>query len=139
MGMCWADSSLFTGNGKICKKKRLQFGHTLSMHQLVQKMIADMSVKHSAARLLCIHAGLLLENREPDCIREICKAKYFSSGAAQKSASDAVQVHGANGCSAEFAVSRYYRDAKIMEIIEGTSQMHEIMIASQEMKVTETI
>lgn len=120
-------------------KQRRQFGHTLSMYQLVQKMIADMSVKHSAARLLCIHAGLLLENGEPDCIQEICKAKYFSAGAAQKSASDAVQVHGANGCSAEFAVSRYYRDAKIMEIIEGTSQMHEIMIASQEMKATETI
>ena len=120
-------------------KRRRQFGHALSMHQLIQKMIANMSVNLSAAQLLCIHAGTLLEDRDPNCIQEVCKAKYFSAAAAQKSASDAVQVHGANGCSVEYAVSRYYRDAKIMEIIEGTTQMHEIMIANQVIKATETV
>ena len=56
-------------------------------------------------------------------------AKYFASKAAMQCASDAVQIHGANGCSDEYPVERYFRDAKIMEIIEGSTQLQQILIA----------
>jgi alkylation response protein AidB-like acyl-CoA dehydrogenase len=56
-------------------------------------------------------------------------AKYAASTMAFKAASDAVQIHGANGCSSDYSVQRYLRDAKIMEIIEGSAQMQQLMIA----------
>ncbi len=58
-------------------------------------------------------------------------AKYFASRVAVQSSSDAVQIHGANGCGGDYPVQRYYRDSKIMEIIEGSSQILEINIAKQ--------
>ena len=61
---------------------------------------------------------------------ETWNAKYFTTTMLQKITSDAIQIHGANGCSNQFPVERFYRDAKIMEIIEGTTQMHEILIAT---------
>jgi alkylation response protein AidB-like acyl-CoA dehydrogenase len=56
-------------------------------------------------------------------------AKYFASRVANKCASDALQIHGANGCSAEYPIQRYWRDARIMEIIEGSTQIQQLLIS----------
>jgi alkylation response protein AidB-like acyl-CoA dehydrogenase len=109
--------------------RRAQGGARLRDHQLVQQMIAKMSTNVQAARLLCRHAGALKDQGDPGTIVATCVAKYFSATAAARAASDAVQVHGANGCRDSAAVARYFRDAKIMEIIEGSTQIHEVLIA----------
>ncbi len=82
-----------------------------------------------AARLLCYQAGYLNDINDPNSIIETSIAKYFASTVATKIANDAVQIHGGNGCSSEYPVERYLRDSKIMEIIEGSTQIQEITIA----------
>jgi glutaryl-CoA dehydrogenase (non-decarboxylating) len=109
--------------------KRTQFGVLLKEHQLVQQMIANMIVSTKASRLLCYQAGYLKDLNDPDSIMETATAKYFASSVAVRAALDAVQIHGANGCSSDYPVQRYLRDAKIMEIIEGSSQIQQVLIA----------
>jgi len=109
--------------------RRKQFGALLRDHQLVQRMIAQMVVEMKAARLLCHHAGQLKDAGDPASMIETSIAKYFACTTAAKIARDAVQIHGANGCSSEYPVERFYRDAKIMEIIEGSNEIQEITIA----------
>jgi glutaryl-CoA dehydrogenase (non-decarboxylating) len=106
-----------------------QFGTPLRDHQLIQRMISEMIANTAAARLLCYEAGYLKETNDPREILQTFVAKYFASTIAMKAATDAVQIHGANGCSSDYPVERYFRDAKIMEIIEGSSQIQEITIA----------
>jgi len=109
--------------------ERRQFGAFLKDHQLVRRMLTGMITNVKAARLLCLHAGYLKDRGATEAIMETSVAKYFASTMATKVASDAVQIHGARGCSSESSVQRYLRDAKIMEIIEGSTQMQEILIA----------
>lgn len=111
-------------------RKRKQFGSVLIENQLIQKMITEMVVNIKAARLLCYHSGYLKDVSDPDSIMETWTAKYFASKMVNQVAVDAVQIHGANGCSSDYPVERYMRDAKINEMIEGTTQMHEIIIAT---------
>lgn len=108
---------------------RRQGGALLGEHQLIQKMITAMAVDLRAARALCREAGRLKEAGDPATLMETCVAKYLASTAAMRAASDTVQIHGAAGCSTEAPVNRYLRDAKIMEIIEGSSQIQEVLIA----------
>ncbi|WP_246070443.1 acyl-CoA dehydrogenase family protein [Paenibacillus kobensis] len=131
------------GLGQACLEQSLQyasqrkqFGAPLGDNQLIQKMLTEMAVNVKAARLLCCHAGHLREMMDPDSIMETWTAKYFASGMVNKAASDAVQIHGANGCSSDYPVERYMRDAKINEIIEGTTQMHEMLIARNMLSAT---
>ena len=109
--------------------QRKQFDVYLKEHQLIRQMITDMIVNVKAARLLCYQAGYSKELGDPNSFMEMLVAKYFASTMATRVANDAVQIHGANGCSSEYALQRYLRDAKIMEIIEGTTQIHQIKIA----------
>ncbi|KQN99834.1 acyl-CoA dehydrogenase family protein [Paenibacillus sp. Leaf72] len=111
---------------------RVQFGRPLRDNQLIQKMIAEMAVQVKAARMLCYKVGYLRDSGDPDSIMETWTAKYFASTMLGKITSDTVQIHGANGCHSGYPVERYFRDAKINEIIEGTSQMHEMLIAEQQ-------
>lgn len=108
---------------------RQQFGAYLKEHQLVRRMLTDMLTGVKAARLLCLRAGALKDARAPEAIMEASVAKYFAAAAAMRAASDAVQIQGARGCSAESSAQRLMRDAKIMEIIEGSTQMQQITIA----------
>ena len=110
-------------------QNRQQFGVCLKDHQLIQRMIADMVVHIEAARLLCGKAGAAMQRRHPDSVADTFIAKYFATTMAMKAANDAVQIHGALGCSQASPVQRHFRDAKIMEIIEGTTQIHQIKIA----------
>ena len=109
--------------------RRRQFGSRLIEHQLIQQKVSDMITGLKAARLLCLHAGSLRDAGDPAAITETSVAKYFASVAASRAAADAVQIHGANGCGGEYPVGRYFRDAKVMEIIEGSTQMQQINIA----------
>jgi alkylation response protein AidB-like acyl-CoA dehydrogenase len=108
---------------------RKQFKVYLKKHQLVRQMISDMITNVKAARLLCYQVGCMMDANDPAAVMEASVAKYFASTKALQAASDAVQLHGANGCSADYSVQRYFRDAKIMEIIEGSSQIQQIAIA----------
>lgn len=109
--------------------QRKQFGVYLKEHQLIRQMISEAIANIKAARLLCYQAGYLKEIGDPKSIIETSIAKYFASTIATKVASDTVQIHGGNGCSSEYPVQRYLRDAKIMEIIEGSTQIQQITIA----------
>jgi glutaryl-CoA dehydrogenase (non-decarboxylating) len=113
---------------------RGQFGVFLKDHPLIQELVADMITQTGAARMVCYRAAILRQQGDPSTLMESSIAKYFTSRVAVKVAADAVQIHGANGCSDRFPVSRYLRDAKIMEIIEGSSQMQQIMISNNGFK-----
>ncbi|MBH8571742.1 acyl-CoA dehydrogenase family protein [Nostocaceae cyanobacterium CENA369] len=109
--------------------ERKQFGVYLKEHQLIRQKITQMITNTKAARLLCYQAGYLKDINDPNSIIETSIAKYFASTVATKIANDAVQLHGGNGCSSEYPVERYLRDSKIMEIIEGSTQIQEVTIA----------
>ncbi|HLG60374.1 MAG TPA: acyl-CoA dehydrogenase family protein [Ktedonosporobacter sp.] len=109
--------------------ERRQFGTYLKEHQLIRQMITDMITNTKAARLLCLHAGYLKDQGDPRTIMETWVAKYFASTAATRAANDAVQIHGANGCSSDYSVQRYMRDSRVMELIEGSTQIQQITIA----------
>jgi glutaryl-CoA dehydrogenase (non-decarboxylating) len=108
---------------------RTQFHKPVRDHQLVSRMITNMLVNTRAARLLCYQAAAQRDGRDPEAIMTVAMAKYFASTVARKAARDAVQIHGANGCTRAYPVERYYRDAKVMEIIEGTSEIQQELIA----------
>lgn len=110
-------------------RQRKQGGHYIRDYQLIQEMVAEMIAGSKAARLLCRRAGYLKDSGDPESIMETCIAKYFASRVSLKAANDAVQIHGANGCGDDYPVQRYFRDAKIMEIIEGSSQIQQMMIS----------
>lgn len=109
--------------------QRKQFGVLLKEHQLIQQMISNMIVHTQAARLLCYQAGYSKDMGNPETVMETWMAKYFVSEIAIQIASDAVQIHGANGCTTAYVIQRFFRDAKIMEIIEGSTQMQQVLIS----------
>ena len=113
---------------KYCKE-RTQFKVALGKHQLIQKMITEMVVNIQAARLLCYNAGKLRDEYDPESIMETWSAKYFASKMVNEVSSNAVQIFGAKGLSKEYPIERYFRDARVNEIIEGSSQIHESLIA----------
>lgn len=110
-------------------RKRKQFGRKIGEYQLVQRMICNAVTKTHAARALCIKAGELRTQGDSHAVSETTIAKYFASKIALKVASDAVQIHGGIGCSNRYPVERLFREAKLLEIIEGTSQIQQQIIA----------
>jgi hypothetical protein len=110
-------------------RDRVQFGTPIGEHPLIRRLLARMVASVAAARLLSAEAGVARGDGEPDAVRQTLIAKYFASTTAFEVAADAVQVHGAHGCGPDSVVQRHLRDAKIQEIIEGTSQILELQIA----------
>ena len=110
-------------------RKREQFGKKIHKFQLIQGMIGDSVTKVHAARALCLRAGELRNDQDREAVSETAIAKYFTSKIALDVASDAVQVHGGEGCSNKYPAERLFREAKILEIIEGTSQIQQVIIA----------
>lgn len=92
---------------------------------MIRSLIARMGTDLEAGSFLCHSACRAEDDHLPEVFEKSLMAKYFTSRAAVRAASDAVQIRGASGCHGSSPVSRYYRDAKIMEIIEGTTQIHE--------------
>jgi len=110
-------------------KNRSQFGQLLKDHQLIKQKITNMITEVKAASLLCRNAGYLRDKKDPDSIIQTNVAKYFASRIANTIAVDAVQLHGALGCHDSLSIQRYFRDARIMEIIEGSTEIQQILIA----------
>lgn len=109
--------------------RREQFGSLLKDHQLVRRLISDMYTQAHAARLMCLEAGRLRDERDPGALAATSTAKYFAATAAGRAATDAVQLHGANGCSSDYPVQRLLGDSRVMEIIEGSAQLHQVGLA----------
>jgi len=106
-------------------------GSPLKDLQLIQAKVSDMVTDVRAARLLVGEAGRLKDAGESSTLMATWIAKYFASTAAARHATEAVQIHGANGMGGEYPVGRYYRDAKVMEIIEGSNEIQRITIAAE--------
>lgn len=111
-------------------RARKQFGRAIGGFQAVGNMIADMAVQIEAARHLVYHAARLKDAGRP-FTTESAMAKLYASEAAMRVCDAAIQVHGANGYMREYEVERMYRDAKLCEIGEGTSEIQRLVIARQ--------
>ncbi|HUJ56693.1 MAG TPA: acyl-CoA dehydrogenase family protein [Gaiellaceae bacterium] len=109
-------------------KERRAFGRRIGDFQAIQQKLADMSLELDAARLLVHRAAWLKENGRPHA-EAGAKAKLFASEMARRQTAEAIQVLGGYGYTKEFPVERYYRDAKITEIYEGTSEIQRLVIA----------
>ncbi|MFC1529451.1 acyl-CoA dehydrogenase family protein [Gemmatimonadota bacterium] len=115
-------------------KQRHQFGRPIASFQLVQQMIADMVVECEAGRLLVYRAGDLKNKGLPNT-RETSMAKYYCSEMVNRVAYKAVQCHGGYGFSGEYDVERFYRDARINTLYEGTSQIQQLIIGAFELEI----
>ena len=109
-------------------RQRQQFGVPIQRHQAIQTMIADMATQVDAARLMVYRAAALKDKGLPFS-KESAMAKLFASEAATHVTDLAVQIHGGYGYSKSYAVERYYRDARVTRIYEGTSEIHRMVIA----------
>jgi glutaryl-CoA dehydrogenase (non-decarboxylating) len=109
--------------------QRRQFQRFLREHQLVQRLLTNMIVDVESARLLCVQAAHDQESRSPTSVLSTAVAKYAAANALCRVSRSAVQIQGAKGCSPDSPAQRHFRDAKIMEIIEGSNEMQQIMIA----------
>jgi alkylation response protein AidB-like acyl-CoA dehydrogenase len=111
-------------------QERQTFGRRIADHQAIQHKLANMSMEIDAARLLVLRAAWLKANDRPHT-EAGAKAKLFASEVARRQTAEAIQVLGGYGYTKEFPVERYYRDAKITEIYEGTSEIQRLVIARQ--------
>ncbi|MFW5823795.1 MAG: acyl-CoA dehydrogenase family protein, partial [Marinobacter sp.] len=109
-------------------RERVQFGVPLTEHQSIANMLADMHTRLNAARLLVVHAARLKTAGQP-CLSEASQAKLFASELAEEVCSHAIQIHGGYGYLEDYAVERLYRDARITQIYEGTSEVQRLLIA----------
>jgi alkylation response protein AidB-like acyl-CoA dehydrogenase len=108
--------------------ERRQFGKAIGEQQAIQHKLANMSMEIDAARLLVLRAAWLKQQGRPHT-EEGAKAKLFASEMARRQTAEAIQIFGGYGYTKEFPVERYYRDAKITEIYEGTSEIQRLVIA----------
>lgn len=115
-------------------KERKQFGQSICEFEFIQGMLADMATQIQAARLLVYHAAHLKDKGTARFSKESAMAKLFASEVAVNCVRKAVQIHGGYGYSREYPVERMYRDAKVMEIYEGTSEIQRIVIARELLK-----
>ena len=111
-------------------KRRRQFGKPILEYEAIQWMLADMATETDAARLMTWHAATLKDERQP-FLRIASQAKLYSSEVAMRSTSKAIQIHGGYGYLKDSPVERFYRDAKLCEIGEGTSEVQRMVIARE--------
>jgi alkylation response protein AidB-like acyl-CoA dehydrogenase len=108
---------------------RKTFGKPIAQHQAIQFKLADMATEIEAARLLTLRAAWL-KDQKLSFSKEAAMAKLFASDIANKAAREAIQIFGGNGYVTEYPVERHFRDAKITEIYEGTSEIQRLVIAN---------
>ncbi len=109
-------------------KDREAFGQPIFQHQAVQFRLADMATQLEAARQLIWHAARLRDAGRP-CLKEAAMAKLFASEVAERICSDAIQIFGGYGVVSDFPVERFYRDVRVCQIYEGTSDIQRMLIA----------
>ncbi|MEN0106570.1 MAG: acyl-CoA dehydrogenase family protein [Pseudomonas sp.] len=114
----------------VYARERVQFGQPIIEHQSIANKLADMHTQINAARLLILHAARLRTAGHP-CLSEASQAKLFASEMAERVCSDAIQIHGGYGYLEDYPVERYYRDARITQIYEGSSEIQRLLIARE--------
>lgn len=116
---------------EICSKHvqdRKTFGSRLIEHGNIREMITDMGIDLEAARMLCFNACVAKDDHHSEATEKVMIAKYYTTRAAVKHSANAVQIMGALGCNEAHFVSRHYRDSKTLEIIEGSSQILQMLL-----------
>jgi butyryl-CoA dehydrogenase len=108
-------------------KERVAFGHAIIEHQAVAFRLADMATRVEAARQLVLHAAAIKDAGKP-CLKEASMAKLFASEMAERVCSDAIQIHGGFGYTADCPVERIYRDVRVAQIYEGASDIQRMLI-----------
>jgi alkylation response protein AidB-like acyl-CoA dehydrogenase len=108
-------------------RERESFGKPIIEHQAVNFRLADMATQLEAARQLVLHAASL-KDASKACLKEACMAKLFASEMAEKVCSAAIQIHGGYGYLKDYPVERIYRDVRVCQIYEGTSDVQRIVI-----------
>jgi len=111
-------------------KEREQFGRKLAQFQALQFMLTDMAMKIDAGRLLCLRAAYM-KDKGKRYVKEAAMAKLFGSEVAMEVTRAAIQIHGGYGFTTDYPLERFYRDAKITEIYEGTSEIQRLVIAAE--------
>lgn len=111
-------------------RDRIQFGKPIIEHQSIANLLADMHTQLNATRLLVLHAARLKSAGLP-CLSEASQAKLFASEMAERVCSSAVQIHGGYGYLEDYPVEKYYRDARITQIYEGSSEIQRLLIARE--------
>lgn len=111
-------------------RERVQFDKPIIEHASVANLLADMHTRINASRLLVLHAARLRSAGLP-CLSEASQAKLFASEMAEQVCSSALQIHGGYGYLEDYPVERYYRDARITQIYEGTSEIQRLLIARE--------
>ena len=111
-------------------KEREQFGVKIASFQTIQNMLADMATDIEASRLLTFYSASLLDRKEHATLHS-SMAKRFAADTAMKVTTDAVQILGGNGYTKDYPVEKFMRDAKLMQIYEGTSQIQRLVIARE--------
>ena len=114
----------------VYARERIQLDKPIIEHQSVANLLADMHTRINAARLLILHAARLRSAERP-CLSEASQAKLFASEMAEYVCSKAMQIHGGYGYLEDYPVERYYRDARITQIYEGTSEIQRLLIARE--------
>ena len=109
-------------------RERKQFGKPIIEHQAVAFKLADMATRIDAAELMVLRAAVLRDSKKP-CLKEASMAKLFASEMAEQVCSDAIQIHGGYGYLADYPVERIYRDVRVCQIYEGTSEVQRLVIS----------
>jgi len=115
-------------------KDRIAFGKPIAEHQAIQFKLADMATQTEAARLLTLRAAAMKDDGHKNVGMFSAQAKLFASENANRVCADAIQIHGGNGFSRHYDVEKYYRDARITTIYEGTSEIQKIVISREILK-----
>lgn len=108
--------------------ERVQFGKTIAEHQMIQSQIAEMTVEHQSAQMLVYRAAWLKDQGKPNQY-ETSMAKYAASEAAVHAANECMKIFGSYGFSTEYPAERFYRDAKSLQVVEGTSNVQKLIIS----------
>ncbi|MCX7150787.1 MAG: acyl-CoA dehydrogenase family protein [Rhodocyclales bacterium] len=115
--------------------ERTQFGKPISQHQMIQAQIAEMVVEHQAAQMLVYRAAWLKDQGKPNQY-ETSVAKYAASEAAVHAANECMKIYGSYGFSTEYPAERFYRDAKSLQVVEGTSNIQKVIISGMALGFT---
>jgi len=115
-------------------KERKTFGKPICEYQMIQSKLAEMATRIDAARLLVYRAASIKDQGASRYTKEAAMAKYVASEACMYSVREAIQVYGGYGYTKDYPLERFYRDAKVMEIYEGTSEIQKIVIARSLLK-----
>ncbi len=128
LAVAWSSLGILRACLEICGDhvhRRKAFGQKLIDHGMIRTLMADMGVEYELTKMMCISAAIAKDRHLHGATERTLMAKYYAAMAASRHASNAVQIMGALGCNENFAVSRFYRDAKTMEIIEGSNQIQQ--------------